>query len=87
LIARVPLTPDATADSDDWTESRIWSRDVTPSGISFISMDKIAVAAIIVGLITSDNSRTFVRAKICRSRKVHDGFWEYGAEFVERVET
>jgi hypothetical protein len=62
-----------------------WSRDLTASGIGFVSLDQIIDDEIAIQFGDDSANAILVRAIIKRKRRVNEEFWEYGAEFQEKV--
>jgi len=63
-----------------------WIRNLSRQGLSFVSresrvLEKVAIC--LNGEATIDS--TWVIAKVVWSRRIHDGFWEYGVELLDRI--
>jgi hypothetical protein len=63
----------------------VWGRNLSRSGVSFIHPEVLKVRFVDVGL-TTNGQLTWFRGEIVRTKKVEDGFWEYGLRFVARSE-
>ena len=65
-----------------FTFLKVFSRDLSPNGLSFIHPGEIKHDEIFVNL---PNTETRCKAQIVRAREVLDGFWEYGVEFRQKL--
>lgn len=67
---------------------RVWSFDVSQSGVGFIAPAEIHDEQVCVGVPASGDRRSWFLADIVRKRQVpEEMFWEYGAVFLARVDT
>lgn len=64
---------------------RVWARNLSPAGIAFLYRGPIESQKIVVCLDPDGAAEHKIVAKIVRSRKLQDGFREYGAIFLKRV--
>jgi hypothetical protein len=85
IMIYIPTNQQSVGEALDSTAISVWTRNISRSGICFIHTASIKVDDIIVCLSTPNSGAIYFHAKIVRRRQVHDGFYEYGAEFKERA--
>jgi len=61
-------------------------RSLSKSGISLVCSDLIQQEEIFVKLPLNSPIHTWFSSKIVRKRKIIDDFWEYGVQFLGRVD-
>lgn len=61
-------------------------RSLSQSGISLVCSDLIQQEEIFVKLPLNSPIHTWFSSKIVRKRKIIDDFWEYGVQFLGRVD-
>ena len=66
---------------------KVWVRNISPSGLSFIYPELIDSKSLVVGINNPNGSITWFNAEVMRSRKASEDFWEYGLAFRERATT
>lgn len=66
--------------------TKVWSRSISQSGLSFINPSRIQQTRIQVGIPVEDNQVVWFHAEIVRHREVaEENFWEYGVKFLGKV--
>lgn len=74
--------PGDTIDADG--SERVWVRNVSAQGVSLLATGERVGPRLLLDLSTPAG-RMVVRGRVVRKRKVHEGFFEYGIEFVGRI--
>ena len=70
----------------DRATTKVWSRSISQSGLSFIYPMRIYETQIRVGVPVGPDQVTWFRAEIVRHREVEEEhFWEYGVRFLGKV--
>lgn len=70
----------------DWATTKVWSRSISQSGLSFIYPMRIYETQIRVGVPVGPDQVTWFRAEIVRHKEVaEEHFWEYGVRFLGKV--
>lgn len=64
----------------------VLGRSISLSGISLVCPDVIPQEEIFVKLPLNSPIHTWFSSRIVRRRKVLDDFWEYGVQFLERID-
>ncbi len=82
IVVTVETAVDA-ADTAGLTRLRVWSRNISQGGISFIFPGQITAPEITLSL--DPEEKVWMRGQIVRCRPIHDGFWDYGVKFVGRA--
>jgi len=85
LTVYVPENEQEAGEAEDNTILETWLRNVSRSGANFIYHEPIRADEVIVCVDLGKGNCTYFRSKIIRRRQVHEGFWEYGVKFLERV--
>jgi len=86
LTVYVPENEQEAGEAEDNTILETWLRNVSRSGASFVYHEPIRADEVIVCLDLGKGNCTYFRSRITRRRQVHEGFWDYGVKFLERVE-
>ncbi len=77
---------DETASEDvEATIVHGWSRDLSAGGIGFISLRELKDPGLTLCLDPEGFGEFWIKARIVRTRKLQDGFHEYGCLFEGRV--
>ncbi len=78
----IPECRDEVGEVQDRSISEVWTRNVSQSGLCFITHGPIKSKTneVIVSL-----GQKFLLSRIVRSRQVHDGFWEYGVKYLQEA--
>ncbi len=77
--------PDGTQEFDQ-AMTKVWSRSISQSGLSFIYPMRIYETQIRVGVPVGADQVTWFRAEIVRQKEVEEEhFWEYGVRFLGKV--
>lgn len=63
----------------------VWARNVSPKGLGFVYKGRIEWKRVLLCLDPDSGGTTWMHAEIVRSRNVHNGFWDYGAQFIRRT--
>jgi hypothetical protein len=79
----IPESRDEVGEVQDRSVTEVWTRNVSQSGLCFISCIPIKSKTneVIVSL-----GQKFLLSRIVRSRQVHEGFWEYGLEYLHEAQ-
>lgn len=78
-------TPEGTEEGE-FSTTKVWSRSISQSGLSFIYPQRIYETQIRVGVPVSNEQITWFRAEIVRHKEVMDEeFWEYGVRFLGKL--
>ncbi len=62
-----------------------WSRDLTVAGIGFIVRQNLLGDQLVLRLSVNWDAALYLRATVKKRRKVHEDFWEIGAEFQQKI--
>ena len=81
LVAVPPLPPSPRPNEP----FRVWARNVSQGGVSFVYRVQLDVAKLFVGLLRGEQPVLWFRGEVVRARPVHEGYWEYGVRFLERA--
>lgn len=77
--------PEGTEEGE-FSTTKVWSRSISQSGLSFIYPQRIYETQIRVGVPVSNEQITWFRAEIVRHKEVMDEeFWEYGVRFLGKL--
>jgi len=77
--------PEGTEEGE-FSTTKVWSRSISQSGLSFIYPQRIYETQIRVGVPVSNDQVTWFRAEIVRHKEVMDEeFWEYGVRFLGKL--
>ena len=72
--------------TDNQYALEVWARNISRSGMCFIHNGPIKLGNVIIAFNLGAGETEYFRAQLVRNRQVHDGFWEYGVKFLEKVE-
>lgn len=64
---------------------KAWTRNLSQGGLSFVLPREVSLQAVVITWCddkVEPGSR--LRAQVVRYRRVHNGYWEYGVEFLSR---
>jgi hypothetical protein len=86
IVVELPELADFDQIPDEESRLQVWARNLSPSGVSFLHRSMIESRKIVVCLGSEGGVQLKYLARIVRSRKLQDGFQEYGAVFLERLE-
>lgn len=78
----IPESRRAAGEVEDKSFTEIWLRNISRGGVGFIAQGQLQTTndRVIISL-----GPKYMLCKIVRARQVHDGFWEYGACFLEEA--
>jgi len=85
LTLFIPELEETVGEAVDKTIIEVWARNISKSGIAFITLENIKSDEIIVCLQGAGGEQLYFHSEIVRRRQVHDQFWEYGAKLKERA--
>jgi hypothetical protein len=77
----------ASPESMEGISMPVWTRNVSRHGMGFICRQKINATEIVFCLPKAESPGIWIKARVVRSRIVHEGFHEYGVAFLERTTT
>lgn len=80
----IPSCEETVGESPEMSVISGWARNISQSGLGFIFHKPIKDSEIILCLKNAKGKTVYMRAKVVRNRQVHQGFWEYGVEFLSR---
>lgn len=64
---------------------KAWTRNLSQGGLSFILPRELPLQAIVITWCDDKaEPASPLRGRVVRFRRVHDGYWEYGVEFLSR---
>lgn len=66
-------------------EQTVWVRNLSRSGISFISKAPIGCKSVGVHLLDGDKGPVWMQGEVVRERQIQDGFWEFGVKFITSI--
>jgi len=78
----IPESKRAAGEVEDESFTTVWLRNISRVGVGFIAHGQLQT---INDQVILSLGPKYVLCQIRRSRQVHDGFWEYGASFVEEA--
>ena len=73
-------------ESDEAASIKVWSRNLSQGGMSFVYRGQIKPANVVVCLNPDQGETLWYQAEIMRSRQVHNDYWEYGVRFAGSAE-
>ena len=62
-----------------------YSREISRSGLSFVTQMHIVTQEVIVGMPAANGDTNWMRSEVKRTRELPDGFWEYGVAFLGKA--
>lgn len=66
-------------------ERTVWVRNLSRSGISFISPVSFGRLSIGVHLLDGDRGPVWMQGAVVRERQIQEGYWEFGVRFVGTI--
>lgn len=84
---RIPLRllPAGIAEPHPDQETIGYSREVSRSGISFVTLTRYSTQEVVIGMPAPNGEMNWMRGEVKRSRELPDGFWEYGVAFTGKA--
>jgi len=81
----VPDSEENAGEDDDFGMAQGIGRNLSRGGVCFILPHKLPSDRIIVALCHNKHKCVYMESKIVRRRQVHNGYWEYGVQFIDRT--
>lgn len=66
-------------------ELTVWVRNLSRSGISFVSEAAIGHEEVGVHLLDGDSGPVWMQGAVVRERQIQEGFWEFGVKFIGAI--
>lgn len=66
-------------------EQVVWARNLSRSGISFVSEAPLGVKEIGVRLPNAEAGIVWMQGNVMRERPIQEGFWEFGVRFIGAI--
>ncbi|HVW00443.1 MAG TPA: PilZ domain-containing protein [Planctomycetaceae bacterium] len=82
VLIAIPPAPPSPRPNEPF---RVWARNVSQGGVSFVYRVELSATKLFVGLLRGDQEPLWFRGEVVRARSVHEGYWEYGVRFLERA--
>jgi len=85
-VVWINTVPELNSENDVFSTTKVWSRSISQSGLSFIYPSPIQQTQIQVGIPAEETQIIWFRAEIVRQREVEEEkFWEYGVKFLGKL--
>ncbi|MAT16375.1 MAG: pilus assembly protein PilZ [Planctomyces sp.] len=81
----IPQSEGMAGESMEATSFTVWSRNISQGGVSFIYPGQLQHGRYLICLDPEKSGSLWFLVEILRSRQVHNEFWEYGANMLERA--
>lgn len=81
----LPEPEQQTGENEDERVIEVTARNLSRGGVSFLHWQNILADEIIVVLGRSGDQCLYLESQIVRRRQVHNGLWEFGAEFLGKT--
>jgi hypothetical protein len=82
VLIAIPPKPPAPRPNEPF---RVWARNVSQGGVSFVYRVQLDATKLFVGLLRGEQPPLWFRGEVVRARPVHEDYWEYGVRFLERA--
>ncbi|MCA9094694.1 MAG: PilZ domain-containing protein [Planctomycetaceae bacterium] len=85
IILKVAVAPYINDHLVMSNQQSVWVRNLSRSGISFVSKAPIGCKSVGVHLLQGNNGPIWMQGEVVRERQIQDGFWEFGVEFIASI--